>query len=165
MKSKAKKVGIAFLIIIVAIQFIRPSKNMHEVDASKQIASVAIVPENVNVILKKACNNCHSNNTIYPWYSNIQPVYFWLDNHINEGKKHLNFDEFATYRLRKQYHKMEEVVEMVQEGFMPLKSYVLIHDEADLTKEERVTLTNWAQAVMDTMKARYPIDSLIKKKS
>ena len=60
---------------------------------------------------------------------------------------------------------MEEVVEMVQEGFMPLKSYVLIHDEADLTKEERVTLTNWAQTVMDTMKARYPIDSLIKKKS
>ena len=72
-------------------------------------------------------------------------------------------DDFANYKLRKQYHKMEEVIEQVKEGEMPLESYRLIHSEAKLTEEERVVLTNWAQSVLDSMKATYPIDSLIKK--
>ena len=160
-----KKIALALIVIIVGIQFIRPAKNINTVDPTKQISAVAPMPENVQIILKKACNNCHSNNSIYPWYSNIQPVYFWLSGHINDGKRHLNFDEFATYKLRKQYHKMEETIDMVKENNMPLKSYLLLHNEAKLTQEEKATITSWAQSVMDTMKNRYPIDSLIKKKS
>jgi len=160
-----KKIGLGLLICLVIIQFIRPAKNTNTIDASKQITAVAAVPENVNVILKKACNDCHSNNTNYPWYSNIQPVYFWLNDHIKEGKREINFDEFASYRLRRQYHKMEELIEQVKEGEMPLSSYTLIHKDAKLTDAERTTLTSWAQGIMDSMKAKYPIDSLVKKKS
>ncbi|MFY7963994.1 MAG: heme-binding domain-containing protein [Chitinophagaceae bacterium] len=160
-----KKIGIGLLICLIIIQFIRPTKNINTVDTSKQITAVAAVPENVNAILKKACNDCHSNNTNYPWYSNIQPVYFWLNNHITEGKREINFDEFASYRLRKQYHKMEELIEQVKEGEMPLSSYTWIHKDAVLTDAEKTTLTGWAQGVMDSMKAHYPIDSLVKKKS
>lgn len=160
-----KKIGLGLLVCLVIIQFLRPAKNTNTVDANKQIIAVAAVPENVNVILKKACNDCHSNNTNYPWYSNIQPVYFWLNDHIKEGKREINFDEFATYRLRRQYHKMEELIEQVKEGEMPLSSYTLIHKDAKLTDAEKATLTGWAQGIMDSMKAKYPIDSLIKKKS
>jgi uncharacterized membrane protein len=160
-----KKIGLGLLICLVIIQFIRPAKNTNTIDASKQITAVAAVPENVNVIIKKACNDCHSNNTNYPWYSNIQPVYFWLNDHIKEGKREINFDEFASYRLRRQYHKMEELIEQVKEGEMPLSSYTLIHKDAKLTDAERTTLTSWAQGIMDSMKAKYPIDSLVKKKS
>ncbi len=160
-----KKIGLGLLVCLVIIQFIRPAKNSNPVDASKQITAAATVPENVNVILKKACNDCHSNNTTYPWYSNIQPVYFWLNNHIKEGKREINFDEFATYRLRRQYHKMEELIEQVKEGEMPLSSYTLIHKDAKLTDAEKATLTEWATSIMDSMKAKYPIDSLVKKKS
>jgi hypothetical protein len=160
-----KKIGLGLLICLVIIQFIRPAKNTNTIDVSKQITAVAAVPENVNVILKKACNDCHSNNTNYPWYSNIQPVYFWLNDHIKEGKREINFDEFATYRLRRQYHKMEELIEQVKEGEMPLSSYTLIHKDAKLTDAEKGTLTGWAQGIMDSMKAKYPIDSLVKKKS
>ena len=79
-------------------------------------------------------------------------------------KKHINYDEYTHKPLRFQYHKMEETIEMVKEGEMPLNSYTWVHKDAKLTTEEKAKITGWAQSVMDTMKARYPIDSLIRKK-
>lgn len=164
MKKFFKFFGYLLLATFIVIQFFRPAKNNSIVDARKQITAVMPVPENVQTIFAKACNDCHSNNTVYPWYSHIQPVAWWLSDHIKDGKKHLNFDEYATYRPRKQFHKMEETTEMVKEGAMPLESYTVIHKNAKLTQEEKVTITNWAQMVMDSLKRKYPIDSLIKKK-
>lgn len=93
----------------------------------------------------------------------MQPVGWWLDDHVNEGKRELNFDEFATYSLRKQYHKLEEIVEQVKEKEMPLNSYTWIHKDADLTDVQRQQLTGWADQLMADMKSKYPLDSLIKK--
>jgi hypothetical protein len=160
-----KKAYITLLVIFIAVQFYRPATNNNTVIGSHTISAVTLVPENVNTIFKKACNDCHSNNTNYPWYSYVQPVGLWLNSHVNDGKKHLNFDEFATYRLRKQYHKLEEIIDEVKGKEMPLKSYILIHNDAKLTLDERVTITNWASNVMDSMKAVYPMDSLMKPKS
>ena len=160
-----KKVYISLLIIFIGIQFIRPAQNNNSVIASHMISAVAPLPDNINAIFKKACYDCHSNNTVYPWYSYVQPAGLWLNSHVNDGKKHFNFDEFATYNLRKQYHKLEEVVEMVKEEHMPLSSYTFIHKDADLTIDDRIMITSWAQSAMDSMKAHHPIDSLIKKKS
>lgn len=160
-----KKVYISVIVVFIAVQFIRPALNNNSVIATHLISNVAPVPDNVNSILKKACYDCHSNNSNYPWYSYIQPVGLWLNKHINDGKKEINFDEFATYKLRKQYHKMEEIIDQVKNKEMPLKSYLLIHNEAKLTQDERVAITNWASNVMDSMRAVYPMDSLIKKKN
>ena len=160
-----KKVYITLIVIFIALQFYRPANNNNSVIVSHTISSVVHIPEHVNTILKKACYDCHSNNTTYPWYSYVQPVGIWLNSHVNDGKKHLNFDEFATYRLRKQYHKLEEVIDEVKSKGMPLKSYVLIHENANLSLDERSTLTKWASNVMDSMKAIYPMDSLMKPKS
>ena len=164
MKSVLKKIGLFLLVCLVIIQFIRPAKNVNAVDTNKQIAAVAPLPQDVTTILQKACYDCHSNNTTYPWYCNIQPVYFWLNDHIKEGKGELNFDEFATYRLRKQFGKMKKVISEVKEEEMPLPSYTWIHKNAILTDAEKTTIINWATSIMDTMKAKYPIDSLVKKK-
>ncbi len=157
-----KKILLVLLIVFIGIQFVRPAKNL-STDKSKNIKNLYAVSTEVETILTKACNDCHTNNTEYPWYAAVQPVTWWLDDHIKEGKKHLNFDEYTTYNLRKQFHKMEEVVEQVKEKEMPLDSYTWIHRDAKLSDAERITLTTWAQAVMDTMKAHYPIDSLIRK--
>jgi hypothetical protein len=158
-----KKIGLALLVILIVIQVIRPEKNDSN-NKTNSIAAAYPIPDDVNTILVKACNDCHTNNTTYPWYSNIQPVAWWLQKHVNDGKKHLNFDEFTSYRLRKQYHKLEEVIEQVKGHEMPLDSYTWIHKDAKLTDAEAASLTGWAQAVMDSMKARYPIDSLVKPK-
>lgn len=164
MKKIIKRILLILLVALIAIQFVRPAKNV-STDQSRNIKTLYAVPENVHTILTKACNDCHTNNTIYPWYAAVQPVLWWLDDHVKEGKSHLNFDEYTSYNLRRQYHKMEEVIEQVKEKEMPLNSYTWVHRDAKLTDDERVTLTSWAQSVMDTMKAKYPIDSLIRKRN
>ena len=158
------KILITLLVVLIVIQFFHPAKNISTVKSPNDIAVLHKVPVNVRTILDKACNDCHSNNTRYPWYNNIQPVAWWLDHHVQEGKGELNFNEFATYSLRKQYHKLEEVEELVKEGEMPLGSYTLIHTDARLTEQEKATLINWANSIRSEMKAKYPIDSLVRKR-
>ena len=160
-----RRILLIIIIILIAIQFIRPAKNQSNDVLTSDISHVYTVPQNVSVILKKTCNDCHTNNTVYPWYAQIQPVGWWLNHHIEEGKDELNFNEFGAYAVPRQYHKLEEVVEQVKEGEMPIWSYTLIHTNAKLTDEEKQTLINWAQGIRNTMKAKYPADSLVIKRS
>jgi hypothetical protein len=160
-----KKIFIALLVVLVLIQFFQPQKNTETNITEQHVYNVYSTPNEVKVILDKACNDCHSNNTNYPWYASIQPAAWWLNDHVKDGKKHLNFSIYKSYNLRRQYHKMEEIIDEVKDNGMPLDSYTWIHRNAKLSTEEKASLTNWAQSIIDTMKATYPIDSLIKKKS
>jgi len=160
-----RKIMLVLLAALIVIQFFHPKKNKAEGPQPNYIGNTFAVPEEVKSIMGKACNDCHSNNTRYPWYASIQPVHWWLNKHVVEGKKKINFDEYTHRPLRYQYHKMEEVIDLVKEGEMPLNSYTWTHKDAKLTEEERSKITGWAQSVMDSMKAKYPIDSLVRKKS
>lgn len=151
-------------ILLIIIQFIRPAKNLNPAAQPGDITLTYPTPAYVQVILKKACYDCHSNNTAYPWYANIQPVAWWLNSHITDGKRHLNFNEFTTYRVAKQYHKLEETSELVEHREMPLASYTWIHTDAKLNDEERKQVTDWCESVRAIIKAQYPADSLILKK-
>ncbi|MBL7725290.1 MAG: heme-binding domain-containing protein [Chitinophagaceae bacterium] len=160
-----KKIMLALLAVLVIIQFIHPKKNKAEGPQSNYIGNNFTVPADVKTILDKACNDCHSNNSNYPWYANLQPVHWWLEKHIKDGKKHINYDEYTNRPLRYQYHKMEETIEMIKEGEMPLNSYTWTHKDAKLTEEEKTKLISWAESIMDNMKSKYPIDSLVRKKN
>ncbi len=159
-----KKILLFLLAALVVIQFIHPKPNKAKGDQPNYIGKVFPIADDVKAILSKACNDCHSNNTRYPWYSNIQPVDWWMNGHIKKGKKGMNLDEYTNRRLRYQYHKMEELVDIVKEGKMPLNSYTWMHKNAKLSQEEKNNLLNWANSVMDTLKAKYPMDSLMRKK-
>ena len=160
-----KKILIGLLVILVAIQFIRPAKN-NSADITKDISTLYPMPDSVRVIVEKACADCHTNNTKYPFYATIQPISFWLADHVNDGKRHFNFNEFASYRLAKQNHKLEEIIEEVQEKEMPLASYTYIglHANAKLNDEQRLTLNTWAREQINYLKSSYPKDSLKMKK-
>lgn len=159
-----KKILIVLLVIFVLIQFYRPARNLASQQQPNDISQVYAVPENVHTILNKACYDCHSNNTRYPWYAEIQPVRFFLDDHIDEGKRELNFHEFKTFAPRRQYIKLEGIIKQVKEDEMPLSSYTLIHTDSKLSDIEKQSLMSWAQNIRDTMKATYPADSLARKK-
>ena len=162
---RVKVIFVALLVILIIIQFFRPEKNISAAPRSAaDIAAMYPQPEEVRTILAKACNDCHSNNTRYPWYNNIQPVAWWLNDHIQEGKHELNFNEIGTYPRRRQYNKMKEIQEQVKEGEMPLGSYTLIHTNARLNDHEKTVLINWAASMQKAMEAKYPMDSLIRKK-
>jgi Haem-binding domain len=164
LKKIFKRTFQILLLALVFMQIFRPAKNRAEGISNSDISKIYAVPADVESILKTSCYDCHSNNTVYPWYAEVQPVAWWLNNHVVDGKKHLNFSEFAGYSLRKQYHKLEETKEMIEKSEMPLDSYLWIHKNASLSEAQKLTITNWVGAVMDTMKAKYPIDSLIRKK-
>ncbi|HOZ77164.1 MAG TPA: heme-binding domain-containing protein [Ferruginibacter sp.] len=161
-----RKILLVLAIALVIIQFFHPDKNTDESTEAEanDISKVLNVPETVQNILQTSCYDCHSNNTNYPWYAELQPVAWWLNDHIVEGKGELNFNEFSTYSLRRQYHKLEEIIEQVKEGEMPLSSYTIIHKDAKLSTEQKASLHSWASASMDSMKAHYPADSLLRKK-
>ena len=152
------------LMVFIVIQFIRPAKNKSEGISSNDIRKIYPVPENVLTILKTSCYDCHSNNTVYPWYASIQPVAWWLNDHIQEGKKELNFSEFASYRIGRQYRKLDEINKEVKEDAMPLDNYLWIHKYAKLDDQQKLILANWVVSVRDTIKANYPADSLVRKK-
>jgi len=163
-KKVLKYTALVLLAVLVVIQFFHPKKNKAEGPQPNYIGAKYAIPDDVKSILAKACNDCHSNNTRYPWYSKIQPVHWWLNKHIVEGKKHYNLDELGGKPIWLQYHKLEETIEEVKEGKMPLNSYTWTHKDAKLTNEEKAKITGWAQSVMDTLKARYPADSLVRPK-
>ena len=160
-----KKILIALALVLVAIQFIRPEKNLSG-DNTFAIQTKYAMSEELSQLMGAACNDCHSNKTEYPWYANIQPVAWWLASHVEDGKRHLNYSAFTNRPLAWQNHKFEETIEMVKEGEMPLPSYTWLglHPDANLTDAQREMITNWAQEQMDYLKANYPADSLIMKR-
>ena len=142
-----KKILVFLLIVLVAIQFFHPKKNISTGISSNDITLHYTVPENVRDILKRSCYDCHSNNTIYPWYNNVQPVSWWLANHVNEGKGELNFSEFATYAPKKQFHKLNSLADSQRDNWMPLDSYLWIHRDAILNQQQKNVLIAWADSL------------------
>jgi Haem-binding domain len=158
--KKYFKIGfLVLLAIFVLIQFIRPTKNKAEGIQANNIKKLVTIDATVDKILTKACYDCHSNNTNYPWYAKIMPVGWLLSNHVKEGKQHFNFDEFATYKPKKALHKLEEIDETVTDGSMPQKGYTFMHKDAKLTPEEKNTLTQWAKNAQISLKAKFAVDS------
>jgi Haem-binding domain len=159
------KILIGLVILLVVIQFFRPEKNLSG-ENTYDISSRYMLSDSVKSILKVSCNDCHSNQTEYPWYAEVQPVAWWLNNHITDGKRQLNLSNFTSRSIADQNHMFEETVEVLEENEMPLSSYTWLglHSQANLTNEQKSTLIRWAKAQMDTLKANYPPDSLVRKK-
>src|SRR5579872_5577782 len=139
-----KRIFFILLLLLVVIQFIRPKKNQSSVLSRNDITKHLNVPDSVLNILKRSCYDCHSNNTVYPWYDRIQPVAWWLQYHVNHGKHSLNFSEFASYSAAKQAKKLKSIGKQVKEDGMPLDSYLWIHKDAVLSPEEKEILIHWA---------------------
>ena len=147
-----KKIGFIALAIVIIAQFFSPEKNQGDVAELAAFFAETKPPENVKKILATTCFDCHSNHTVYPWYNSITPVNYWLNHHVEDGKKHLNFSTWSSYTLKKKAHKIEELNEEVEEGEMPLKSYRLTHAESNLSKEEIEAIVTWGKQVHDDYK-------------
>ena len=158
-----KKILIVLGAVLILIQFIRPDRNLSN-DLTYDISTKYPVPDEVFDILKGACYDCHSNKTEYHWYSYIQPVTWWINNHIIDGKRHLNYSNFTNLPIARQNRKLEETIEEIDKNGMPLASYTYLglHKEANLTDDQREIIIDWARTQMDTLKATYPADSLVR---
>jgi len=138
--SKTRKILVPIILILGVIQFIPHERETSAIDESAKFTTDNVEVQN---ILDKACMDCHSNETTYPWYANITPVNFWLEGHVKEGHEHLNFSEWNSYTLEDQKHAAKEIVEVVGKKEMPMLFYWLIHWDAKLTDAERKTLVDY----------------------
>ncbi|HBR52918.1 MAG TPA: cytochrome C [Flavobacteriaceae bacterium] len=142
MKKFVRYFLILALLALVILQFVRPEKNQGGYEGVIPFENETKPSVAVAEILKTNCYDCHSNQTQYPWYAEIAPFSLWLDDHIEHGKGHFNVSEWNTYSAKKKDHKLEELIEMVEEGEMPLDSYTWLH--GDLSSEDTKLLLQWA---------------------
>jgi len=145
MKKALKIIVIIAVTAFIAVQFYRPDYTAAPIAQAETLEATTQVPENVAEILKRSCNDCHTNQTTLPWYSNITPVNWLLADHIDEGRRELNFSVWNTYNAKKKRHKFDEVCDQVIGGEMPHNQYLWMHGDAKLSDEDKRTLCDWAQ--------------------
>lgn len=149
--SRTKKILLLLLFVFIAMQFIQPVRNTSGEVLHADMIQHFNVPANVAGILKTSCYDCHSNNTIYPWYANIQPIGWLLAKHINDGKKELNFNEFSTYSERRQLSKLKAIGNSIKDSTMPLSSYTFMHADAKLLNGQKALIMKWAFNTADSL--------------
>lgn len=154
MKRTVQLFGVGLLVVLIALQFVPVPRNAGPAEGPSSLVAAQPVPAEVQAILRRACYDCHSNHTNYPWYAAVQPVGWWLNDHVTEGKGELNFSEFATYSTKRVVRKLRSTADEVRERHMPLKSYLLMHGEAKLTDADVTLLATWAEDLADEIESR-----------
>jgi hypothetical protein len=141
-----KWIAIALIVVFVGIQFVRPTRTNPPVDESQTLSARTQMTPEVTAILDRSCRDCHSNKTDWPWYSNVAPVSWWLTDHVDTGRKELNFSEWGRLAHDRQDKKLREICDEVSDGMMPLSSYLPMHPQARLSEQDKKTLCDWAEA-------------------
>jgi len=142
-KIMIKKILIALVVLFVLIQFFRIDKTNPVSAIENDFIEIYQPPVEIAIMLKTSCYDCHSNESKYPWYTNIAPVSWLVKHHINEGREYFNFSEWTSLTVKKQNHILEECAEEVEEGEMPLPSYLIMHSESKLTQDQIETLEHY----------------------
>lgn len=145
MKKTTRRIIYILILGFIILQFFQPEKNLGERDVPEDLFNTVSVDKDVRDILETSCYDCHSNFTNYPWYSNISPVSIFLNKHIVNGKKELNFSEWGNYSDRDKISRLVDIYEAIESGIMPLQSYLIIHKDAALDDEAIDKVLTWTE--------------------
>ncbi len=147
-----KIIALILLVGFVGIQFVPTDLNQSDTVPKTDFLLVNNTQENISALLQESCYDCHSNNTEYPWYNKVQPVAWFLEDHINEGKEELNFNEWDAYSNRRKNSKLKSIISQVKDDEMPLASYTLIHKDAKLSNYEKTLIIDYMKNLKETLK-------------
>jgi Haem-binding domain len=146
LKKVLKWLAVIVILLVVGIQFKRPVRTNPTFDQSQTIEAHVQMAPPAKMILDRACNDCHSNKTEWPWYTNVAPLSWWIADHVEEGRKHLNISEWGTLDPDRQRKKLQQICDEVEDGSMPLSSYLPLHPKAKLSDADKKTLCEWTEA-------------------
>ena len=147
-----KIIALILLVGFVGIQFVPTDLNQSDTVPKTDFLLVNNTQENISALLQESCYDCHSNNTEYPWYNKVQPVAWFLEDHINEGKEELNFNEWDAYSNRRKNSKLKSIISQVKDDEMPLASYTLIHKDAKLSNSQKTLIIDYMKNLKETLK-------------
>lgn len=145
MKRVLKWIGGSLVVALVVIQAIRPAKTNPPIDETKTMQANTHMSPEVSAIFDRACSDCHSSKTTWPWYSQVAPVSWYIVSDVNGGRKELSLSDWGNYEPKRKARKLQEICEQVEKGEMPMKSYVLIHPAAKLSDSDKQLLCDWAK--------------------
>jgi len=151
MRRTVRSVAVALVVITTAIQFVRPARTNPLVDPSHALAELQPVPAHVTAVLDRACRDCHSNETSWPWYTNISPVSWFVADHVHHGRDHFNYSEWTSYDSDDQDKFLGAMCDLAKRERMPLPSYLLIHRASKLSSEDVTALCTWSDKMRDTL--------------
>ena len=151
LKKYFRWLGIAVVVIFCALQFVRPERANPASDQSMAVGMQSGMTLPVANLIKTACFDCHSNETKWPWYSEIAPVSWLVANDVKEGRAHLNFSEWGTYTKSKRVLKLGQIYEQVSKNEMPIPKYLTMHPDAKLSAADRDTITSWTEQEQDRL--------------
>ena len=146
-----KVIGWVLFGAFIVVQFIPVDRNQSNVIPKTDFMLVNDVTVNIKNKLHVSCYDCHSNNTRYPWYNKIQPVAWFMEDHIKEGKAELNFSEWGEFSDRRKNSKLRSIISQIEEGEMPLDSYILLHPDADLSEEEKSEIIDYMTGLKEKL--------------
>ena len=145
--TRKKKIGLGILGVLLIAQFIRPNRSVPTVNTALSFDELHTSNKVATDLIKDACYDCHSYEREYPMYAEIAPVSWWIQGHINGGTQHLNYSEWGNYDSGKAEHKIEEMIEEIQSGHMPPKSFKWLHPEAKWTDEQKTTVISFLKSL------------------
>ena len=137
---------VALAVIFLGIQFVRPARTNPAVDPSQTLETHTQMTPEVASIFERSCRDCHSNKTVWPWYTNVAPISWWLTDHVNEGRRELNMSEWGRLPRDRQDRKLRQICDEVEDGMMPLSSYLPMHPTARLSEQDKKVLCDWTHA-------------------
>ena len=147
-----KRIALTLAILLVVAQLVRPARTNPPVDPAKELRA----PQPVAAILERSCYDCHSNRTVWPWYSQVAPASWLVVKDVRGGRKEMNFSEWSTFTARRTARKLQEICDQVEQHEMPLKIYIPLHPGASLSDADRHTLCDWAKAERARVIAAHP---------
>jgi hypothetical protein len=153
-KRRLKWIFVILLAVFALMQLTNLGHTNPDVSPGHDfLSSTNPPPDEVTVLLREACYDCHSYETRWPWYGHVAPVSWWLNSHVADARAQLNFSEWPHNDPQKASRKLNHIGDAVRDGDMPLPSYAKIHRAARLTEEQRNTLSEWAFNEADRLKA------------
>ena len=153
MSKRIKQAAMVFVAVFAAAQFVRPERTQPPTDVSRAIQAQIGTASGLAAVLDRACSDCHSNKTVWPWYTQFAPVSWWLVNHVNEGRQNLNISEFGKLPRDRQDRKLRQICDEVTDGQMPLSSYLPMHPAARLSEQDKQTLCDWTETERQRLNA------------
>ncbi|MDT5062198.1 MAG: hypothetical protein QOH63_2657 [Acidobacteriota bacterium] len=149
MKKQSVRKLLKWIVLVLAglfvvMQVIRPARTNPPVDEARTISAHTQLTPEAAAILSRSCNDCHSNQTRWPWYTNVAPVSWFVINHVNDGRKQMNFSDWAQYDRNEQENYLKKICREVKSGGMPIHSYLWLHGDAKLSSEDVKNLCDWA---------------------
>jgi hypothetical protein len=150
-KKWIKRIFVGGAILFLASQAIRPARTNPPIDPAQELTARLTVDPAVATILGRSCGDCHSNRTVWPWYSNVAPISWFVINHVDDGRSHMNFSEWAQIPPAKVGRTLNRICKEVKSGDMPLSTYTPMHPGTKLTSADEDTICAWTAATSQNL--------------